>query len=176
MFKVDHPHTQRWKRQRLTEAGLDPVVDLTFASVDFERQTLRDGLEDASFCFSEPAVFSWIGVTMYLTLDAIRETLATLACGARGTTIVLTYNQPPEALTGLGAQTQSTLSRIITEMGEPFVSLFRPEEIEAPLRDVGYTDIHHFGPSEAVAVYFAGQSNGLFTDECGVSTARRLLR
>lgn len=159
VFEVDHPHTQGWKRQRLAEAGVEPVVDLTFASVDFERQTLQEGLDAAGFSFSEPAVFSWIGVTMYLTLDAIRETLATVACGAPGTSIVLTYNQPPEALTGLGSQTQSTLARIITEMGEPFVSLFRPDEFEALLRDVGYTDIQHFGPDEALTVYFAGRSD-----------------
>ena len=73
--------------------------------------------------------------------------------------MVLTYNQPQTALTGLGAQTQSALSRIITDMGEPFVSLFRPNEIEALMLEVGFSDIEHFGPSEALAAYFPGRSD-----------------
>lgn len=130
VFEVDHPHMQAWKRQRLADAGLKPVVDLTFVPVDFERQTLATQLEQAGFDFSQPAVVSWVGVTMYLTVDAIRETLLTVARGAAGTTMVLTYNQPQTALTGLGAQTQSALS-----------------------------DIEHFGPSEALAAYFPGRND-----------------
>ena len=159
VFEVDHPQTQQWKRQRLSETRIEPVVDLTFAPIDFERQTLAAQLEAAGFDFTEPAVFSWIGVTMYLTLDAIRETLATIARGAAGTTVVLTYNQPTETLTGLAAETQSTLARIITDMGEPFVSLFRPEQIEALLEETGYGDIQHFGPDEALATYFPGRTD-----------------
>ena len=47
--------------------------------MDFERQTLREGLAEAGFDFRQLAVFSWVGVTMYLTLDAINATLATMA-------------------------------------------------------------------------------------------------
>jgi len=47
MFEVDHPATQAWKRQRLEETGI-PIPDaLTFAPVDFEGQTLADGLAAA---------------------------------------------------------------------------------------------------------------------------------
>jgi O-methyltransferase involved in polyketide biosynthesis len=47
--------------------------------VDFERQTLRDGPAEAGFDFRQMAVFSWVGVTMYLSLDAINATLASSA-------------------------------------------------------------------------------------------------
>ena len=82
VFEVDHPATQRWKRRRLAELGARSPAGLVFAPVDFERQTLRQGLEQAGFDFGELAVFSWVGVTMYLTLDAISATLATVACFA----------------------------------------------------------------------------------------------
>jgi methyltransferase (TIGR00027 family) len=49
IFEVDHPATQAWKRQRLAEAGI-PIPDtLTFAPVDFERETLGEGLAAAGF-------------------------------------------------------------------------------------------------------------------------------
>src|SRR5690349_6054225 len=95
VFEVDHPASQSWKLQRLAEIGIEPPAHLVFAPVDFEWQTLREGLEQAGFQFGELAVFSWVGVTMYLTLDAIRATVATMAQCRRGTRVVLTYNQPP---------------------------------------------------------------------------------
>jgi methyltransferase (TIGR00027 family) len=94
VFEVDHPATQAWKRRRLTELGVQHPAGLVFAPVDFERQTLQDGLAQAAFGFGQPAVVSWVGVTMYLTLDAIHATLATLAGCQPGTRIVLTYNRP----------------------------------------------------------------------------------
>ena len=49
VFEVDHPATQAWKRRRLQEAGITIPGSLTFAPVDFERQTLIDGLAQAGF-------------------------------------------------------------------------------------------------------------------------------
>jgi methyltransferase (TIGR00027 family) len=76
VFEVDHPQTQAWKRERLDALGVDVPGGLVFAPVDFERQTLAEGLDAAGFDVGARAVFSWIGVTMYLTLDAIAATLA----------------------------------------------------------------------------------------------------
>ena len=44
VFEVDFPATQHWKRQRLANAGMGEPASLTFAPVDFESQTLADGL------------------------------------------------------------------------------------------------------------------------------------
>ena len=49
VFEVDHPDTQRWKQSRLAELGVEPAVAVAYVPVDFERQTLRDGLEEAGF-------------------------------------------------------------------------------------------------------------------------------
>src|ERR1700722_14890047 len=67
VFEVDHPATQGWKRARLAEAGLASPASLTFAPVDFERQTLADGLAAAGFDAAKPPFFAWLGVTVYLT-------------------------------------------------------------------------------------------------------------
>ena len=130
VFEVDHSDTQHWKQSRLGELGVARAIEVVYVPVDFERQMLRGGLEEAGFDFAAPAVFSWIGVTMYLTLAAITATLTTIGEAASGSRVVLTYNQPQEALGMLGAQTEGVLARIAAEMGEPFVSLFRPDEIE----------------------------------------------
>jgi methyltransferase (TIGR00027 family) len=154
VFEVDHPATQLWKRTQLERLGVLVSPNLTFAPVDFEHETLADGLRSAGFDFDGPAVFAWIGVTMFLSLDAIVSTLDLIANCAAGTRVVLTYNLPQAALNGLGARTQTELARICAEMDEPLVSLFTPGEIEGLMSDHGFTDLVHVGPDEAIEMYF----------------------
>src|SRR5215467_11575236 len=79
VFEVDHPATQEWKRGLLTAADIAIPTSLTFAPVDFERQTLAEGLELAGLDAREPALFSWLGVTMYLSDEALSSTLGFIA-------------------------------------------------------------------------------------------------
>src|SRR5215470_2050277 len=58
VFEVDHPSTQNWKRARLEEVGIPLPSELTFAPVDFETQTLAEGLRAAGFDPGEVAFFS----------------------------------------------------------------------------------------------------------------------
>jgi methyltransferase (TIGR00027 family) len=162
VFEVDHPASQAWKRQRLEELSIEIPANLDFTPVDFESQTLHDGLQLSGFDFGERAVFSWIGVTMYLTLDAIRATLATVATCPAGSRIVLTYNRPTAALTGLGLAVDTAIRKVADEVGEPFISLFEPAEIERLLREQGFDDVIHFGPDEAIQTYFAGRADVVF--------------
>ena len=73
VFEVDHPATQAWKQRGLAGLGVAIPDNLVFVPVDFERQELGPALEEAGFALAEPAVFSWLGVTMYLTPDAIDQ-------------------------------------------------------------------------------------------------------
>jgi O-methyltransferase involved in polyketide biosynthesis len=68
---------------------------------------------------------------MYLTIDAIHSTLATLATCAPGTRVVLTYNLPKSALQSGGLELDMTIQRFANETGEAFLSLITPVEIEA---------------------------------------------
>jgi methyltransferase (TIGR00027 family) len=61
VFEVDHPATQAWKRERLVREGLAIPASLTFTPVDFEQQSLADGLCAAGFQSNRPAFFHWLG-------------------------------------------------------------------------------------------------------------------
>src|SRR4029450_7673529 len=65
MFEVDHPRTQEWKRRLLAEEKLAPA-NVTFVSVNFEKQDLLTELRSAGLNLQEPTFFSWLGVVMYL--------------------------------------------------------------------------------------------------------------
>ena len=79
VFEVDHPTTQAWKRERIAEAGLAVPTSLTFAPVDFERQSLAEGLVAAGFQPTQPGFFLWLGVVPYLRRDAISAILQFIA-------------------------------------------------------------------------------------------------
>jgi len=157
LFEVDHPASQDWKRERLAELGVRLPANLVFAPIDFETQTLHHGLLAAGFNFADVAVFSWIGVTMFLTLAAIEATLETVAACPPESRIVLTYSPPLSALQDRELAMQTRVSRLAGEMGEPFISLFTPAEAEALLRHCGFAEVDHFGPEEAIRTYFAGR-------------------
>jgi hypothetical protein len=75
---------------------------------------------------------------------------------------VLTYNRPAAALTGLGLAVDTAIRKVADEVGEPFISLFEPAEIERLLREQGFDDVIHFGPDEAIQTYFAGRTDVVF--------------
>src|SRR5262245_4202397 len=98
VFEVDHPATQSWKRGSLNQAGIDSPSSLTFAPVDFEKETLADGLGRAGFKTDEPAFFSLLGVVIYLTRGAVMETLKFVAAMPAGSEIVFDYAVPSSLL------------------------------------------------------------------------------
>jgi methyltransferase (TIGR00027 family) len=156
VFEVDHPASQAWKRERLAELGVRLPTNLVFAPIDFETETLRAGLLAAGFDFKEGTVFSWIGVTMFLTVAAIEATLETVGACPPESRIVLTYNPPLSTLKDQELAMQTRISRLAGEMGEPFISLFTPAEAEALLRRCGFGEVEHFGREEAIRTYFGG--------------------
>ena len=84
VFEVDHPATQAWKRSRLEETGITLPDDLTFAPVDFETQTLAEGLFEAGYDSSKGTFFSLLGVTEYLTTDVVMTTFGFIASAPAG--------------------------------------------------------------------------------------------
>lgn len=161
IFEVDHPFSQAWKRRRLDELHITLPHNVVFAAVDFETQSLLDALKASGFALDQRAVLSWIGVTMYLAREAIDATLASIVSCAPGTRIALTYDQPPDVLSDKARALLADVSGTAAKYGEPFVSLFRQDEIERLLIEHGFDSVTHFGADEAVSRYFGATDVGL---------------
>ncbi|HET8900655.1 MAG TPA: class I SAM-dependent methyltransferase [Holophagaceae bacterium] len=157
VFEVDHPASQESKRERLHAAGIAPPPNLVFAPVDFEIQTLADGLRLAGFDRDKPAFFSWLGVTMYLTEAAIDAVLAFVGSLAPGSGLVLTFAQPETPRT----DGQPSLADRAAEVGEPWITRFTLEELEHKLRGAGFAEVGFLMPDEAVARYFQDRADDL---------------
>ena len=62
---------------------------------------------------------------MYLTVPAIEETLRTVASGAVGTEIVLSYSPPSEDLDELSRAFFDVMMPLAAGRGEPIQSVFK---------------------------------------------------
>jgi len=160
VFEVDHPATQAWKRERLAQAGLALPVSLTFAPVDFERESLADGLAKAGFERSRAAFFQWLGVVPYLTRDGVSATLDFIA-DIPGAAVVFDYTEPfenhsPERRASLMATAERAAAQ-----GEPWLSFFNPSELATLLRDKGFGDIEDLGFAEMIGRFSPALAEGL---------------
>src|SRR5262245_18517058 len=137
VFEVDHPATQAWKRERAAAVGLPTSEHHVFVPVDFENQPLGDCLDAAGFDRSRPALFSWVGTTMYLTIDAIESTLSIVACCAPGSEIVMGYNVSPDHCDDFGREYLAAFAPVAARIGESLASSFPPESVEALIARCG---------------------------------------
>ncbi|AHG93362.1 methyltransferase (plasmid) [Gemmatirosa kalamazoonensis] len=155
--EVDHPASQTAKRAALARAGIAIPVNLRFADVDFERESLAEGLARCGVDAAKRTFFSWLGVTMYLTREAIHATLRTVRSFASGSEIVLTFAQPnPDATSGA-----DRLAGGAAAVGEPWISYFTPEDVAAMLRSLGFSGARFLSREEAAHRYYAGRADGL---------------
>ena len=161
VFEVDHPDTQAWKRSCLEEVGIALPPDLTFAPVDFEQQTLADGLRAAGHDASKSTFFSWLGVTPYLATEAIMATLRFVASAPAGSGIVFDYVISPSLLTPAQMSSFNTLSRRVAAAGEPWQSFFDPEMLRKDLLALGFSHVEDNGPEQTNARYFKDRQDGL---------------
>jgi len=161
VFEVDHPATQAWKRRRLEAAAIAVPASVTFAPVDFERQTLTDGLDAAGFNRHAPAFFSWLGVTMYLSDDAFASTLAYVASTPAGGGLVFDYAVPRKSLGWMSRLALDAMARRVARAGEPFRTFFDPSALRDRLLKAGFRPVEDLGPDELNARYFTGRPDGL---------------
>jgi methyltransferase (TIGR00027 family) len=160
VFEVDHPATQGWKRERLKQAGLAVPSSLTFASVDFERQSLADGLMAAGFQADRPAFFQWLGVVPYLTREAISTTLDFIA-GVPESEVVFDYAEPFENHPADRRAHLLAVAERMAALGEPWLSFFEPRELSEMLRNKGFGIVENLGLAEISGRFFGGLKQGI---------------
>jgi methyltransferase (TIGR00027 family) len=161
VFEVDHPSTQSWKRAQLEKTKIIARGRVSYAPVDFERETLRDGLAHAGFDFSQAAFFAWLGVTPYLSKDAIAQTLSFVASLPKGSAIAFEYVEPVNEQTRQLRSGFNAMAERVAAAGEPFRSYFTPEEMAGLLRQSGFAHIEDFDTTNLNTRYFADRADGL---------------
>jgi methyltransferase (TIGR00027 family) len=150
VFEVDHPSTQQWKRKLLADSGTAIPDTVTYVPVDLEHESPAGGLSAAGFDPARPALVSWLGVVMYLTPEAIGETLAMVGGFAPGTELVLDYMLSAGLRDAAGDEYVSLVAPVATQRGEPWLSFFAPPEMATLLGEHGFDVIEQLSQHDAV--------------------------
>ena len=135
VFEVDHPATQRVKRDRLHACMGKLPANIRYVAMDFERDALEAKLIESGYHPAVQAVVVWEGVIDYLTESAVQSTLAVLArLLAPSSLLIFTYTHKG-ALDGSkafpGARRWRSWSRV---SGEPFLFGFNPDTLAEVLK------------------------------------------
>jgi methyltransferase (TIGR00027 family) len=159
VFEVDHPATQGWKRARLSEQSIEIPATTIYAAVDFETQTLAAGLA-AAFRADQPAFFSWLGVTIYLTREAVAGTLAYIAERPEGSQVVFDFAPPPESLNDAERHSHERAAAGVARAGEPWIGYFEPAQLSEELRGRGYSSAPVLAAEDLNPLYFKDRQDG----------------
>ncbi len=172
VFEVDLPAMQEWKQARLRETGISVPPSLSFVPVDFESVSLAEGLARAGFDANAPAIFSWLGVTMYLDEVAVIETLRFIAGCAKGSAVLFEHAIPLSSLPTMMRIAMEQLTAQFAERGEPWKSFFEPAVLTRMLTALGFSNCHGWTPDELNRRYLANRADGL---HIGAAPSRLML-
>jgi methyltransferase (TIGR00027 family) len=166
IYEVDHPATQGWKRQRLTEAEIALPPTLVLVPVDFEHDDVGAKLAAAGFQENSPAFFTWLGVVPYLTHDAIARTLVYIS-SIHNSEVVFDYMQSPEAFSEELKHSEIERAEQLEKIGERSATRFEPAAITAILRSHGFETIDDISFRE-IASRFGQAMRGLAPGHAGL--------
>ena len=132
-FEVDHPATQRDKRERLDRLGIT-ARQIRFVEADFTRDPVADRLTAAGLNPSQPSLFLLEGVAVYLEPTVIESVLRQFRQVARtGSRLAISVLLP-----GAHGEARSRFQASVAKLGEPARSFLEAEEATGLLARTGW--------------------------------------
>jgi methyltransferase (TIGR00027 family) len=129
VFEVDHPASQRDKRDRVRPLQL-AARSIGYVPVDFRHDELDGALGGAGHQTSTPTTWIWEGVVPYLTRAEVEDTVRVVSRrSARGSRLIVSYQAPGFSVTlgRLAARALTVVARRPDPLGhEPRRSSWTP--------------------------------------------------
>jgi methyltransferase (TIGR00027 family) len=162
IFEVDFPATQLAKRARIETLAWEWPANLVFSPCNFEEDTLGEALERVGFDRGRPACFAWMGVTIYLEAETVRETFSQV-CGlsAPGSSIAFEYGLPTQGLRGPDKLARDFSLAADNRRLEPFITFFEADEVIRLVKGAGWARVEALDHEAAAESVLAGRSDGL---------------
>lgn len=141
VFEVDHPASQGEKQRRVGDL-VPSARQVVPVAVDLATERLSPALDAAGHDRRAVTTWVWEGVVPYLTVQEVQATVAQVAeRSAPGSRLVVNYQE--RSLTVPVMRTAIRLLLRVTRSddpmaGEPWRSMWRPEDIRALLQHNGF--------------------------------------
>ncbi|MFD0713029.1 class I SAM-dependent methyltransferase [Paenibacillus sp. GCM10027626] len=166
IFEIDHPATQRFKRNRLKDLGWAQPDNLNFVPIDFTKDQLEKALLDASYDPALPSFFSWLGVIHYLPKQDVFSTFRTLTnIAPSDSNIIFDYWDLDAFNPEKAAKRVNSMQAMLRQAGEPMLTGFDPQSVADELHKVGIVMQEHLSPMEIQSKYFEGRNDDYYAYE-----------
>lgn len=162
VVEVDQPDCAADKLQRVRASGLAIPGTWRQLACDLTVEPLAEVLQRAIGGRRERStVISWLGVTQYLTPEAVGASLAGLATAPPGTEIVLTTLVPDAVVAADELDSVRLVESLARAAGEPWHTRLTHQEVEDLIARNGLRLVGDVGVHDLVEPLFAGRTDGL---------------
>ena len=161
IFVTDHPASARHAQQvRMTKGWKDPG-NVKITAIDLEHRDFMAVLAQQGLREDQSAFFTMLGLSQYLSHEAIANVYEVIARRSAQSILVLSYNPPDHLLDADDLALAMEAANRTSTFSEPW--LFRPttEALDEQLRRSGFHDVRHLLPAEAQVAYFAERADHL---------------
>jgi methyltransferase (TIGR00027 family) len=167
IFVTDLPESLAVLQDCVGRRRLPQPANLAYVPIDLEHKELLEPLVAAGFHPQLPTFCSALGITQFLTPDAVDALLTFAARRAKGSEIVFSFTPPDDELGERELSGVRESQGRTRGYGEPWLTRPRPGELTARLRQLGYSDIELLTPDLANQRYFQRRSDGLASTPSG---------
>lgn len=159
VFEVDHPTTQKLKKEKVSRifGGLPDHV--AYVPADFENDNLINRLAGAGYKNDVRTLFIWEAVSKYLAPNAVKDLLSAVSANScRRSAIVFDYlfQSMVDGRSG-GALAQKILA-FQAKKGEPFIFGLPEKNPEQFVIASGFSSVKHFSAARIKRMYVSGMN------------------
>lgn len=160
VFELDHPLTQKDKKERIRRAGWALPDKLHFVPIDFTKDELGEKLIESGFKPEKKSFFSWLGVCMYLEQNAIEKVLQNLSTlAADGSDLIFDYAD--DGLFQAEERRVQNMLAMAKAGGEEMKSCFDQMSLELMLSSYHFLTYEHLSRREIQNRFFSERNDWL---------------
>jgi methyltransferase (TIGR00027 family) len=159
VFELDHPATQKIKKERVQTLFSALPDHVKYIPVDFEKDNIEKELLSNDYNPGKKTLFILEGLVMYLSSKKVEEILTLIKTkSAKGSFITLDY-LPSSMIDGtIKLKEARNMIKLVLKTGEPFRFGLDRENAEKYFSDHGFEVLKNISASEHRDLYFKGRN------------------
>jgi methyltransferase (TIGR00027 family) len=155
IFELDVPITQRAKLGQYQRRGLTIPANVVFISIDFDRESLSEKLEEAGYRRGRRSLFVLEGLLMYLQPESVDETFKVIeGFAGEGSEVVFDYVRASVLRHEGTYYGEREIVRTVARAGEQWCFGIEESELERFLKKYGLRAREHKDAQDLERMYF----------------------
>jgi methyltransferase (TIGR00027 family) len=162
VIELDVAVTQQPKIEILRRKNIRLPQELVFASIDFDKEDMFYVLANAGYQPGEKSLFLWEGVTMYLSAQAVDDTLSVIHnYAAPGSRVAFDYIYASVLRQENRYYGEQGIFETISKTGEGWTFGLEDGVIGSFLAERGFEIVAHYTPPELEKLYLTAEDGTL---------------